>query len=282
MLTVHNFSYGVLTPALGYLMSFLGSFLGLRCASRSRASTGGSRIRWLMVAAVSIGITGIWVMHFIAMLGFTIPGETIRYNVPITLASMLLAVSFMAIGLLIAGAGQTSVRSLLLGGAITGLGVAAMHYSGMAAMAMPARMSYNPELFGASVVIAICAATAALWAALRLRGFWPTIIAAAIMGVAVSGMHYMGMAAMHVYPRDGSPMNMSGASAEAFLLPLIIGVSIITFLLTATIALSPTEDELNADKELMARIDRIQAQPPVTANPVIMSSPPQNFGRTSL
>ena len=93
MLTVHNFSYGLLTPALAYLMSFLGSFLGLRCTSRARASTGATRMRWLLVAAVSIGITGIWVMHFIAMLGFTIPGETIRYNVPITLLSMLIAVA---------------------------------------------------------------------------------------------------------------------------------------------------------------------------------------------
>ena len=277
MLTVHNFSYGLLTPALGYLMSFLGAFLGLRCTSRSRASTGPARIRWLVVAAISIGITGIWVMHFIAMLGFTIPGETILYNVPVTLLSMLIAVAFVLIGLLIVGLGQPSAPSLLLGGVITGLGVASMHYAGMAAMRMPARMSYDPGLFAVSIVIAIVAATAALWAALRLGGFWSTLGAAAIMGVAVSGMHYTGMAAMHAYPPSGQPMAMGGVDAAAFLLPLIVGVSVTTFVLTATIALSPTAAEISADAELMRKIDTVRAQPPtVVRAPVIVPPASRN------
>jgi len=259
MLTVHNFSYGALTPVLAYLMSFLGSFLGLRCTARSRACTGAARVRWLLVGAISIGVTGIWVMHFIAMLGFTIPGKIIRYSVPMTVASMLVAVTVVALGLLIVGFGGVTLRPLLLGGLLTGIGVAAMHYSGMAAMRMSARMSYSPVLFTLSVVIAIAAATAALWAALRLRGIRSTLGAAMIMGVAISGMHYTGMAAMRVSPADGAPMAMGGASAEAFLLPLIIGISITTFLLTATVALSPTEDELSADAELMRRIESVRA-----------------------
>jgi NO-binding membrane sensor protein with MHYT domain len=267
MLTVHNFSYGFLTPVLAYLMSFLGSFLGLRCTSRSRACTGPRRVRWLVVGGLSIGITGVWVMHFIAMLGFTIPGETIRYSVPITIVSMLVAVIVVTAGLLIVGFGGVGYRPLLLGGLLTGLGVAAMHYSGMAAMRMPARMSYNAPLFALSVVIAIGAATAALWAALRLRGVRATLGAALIMGVAISGMHYTGMAAMHIFPGGG--MAMGGATAEAFLLPLIIGVSVITFLLTATIALSPTEEEMTAEAELLQRIERIRAQTPLTPPLVI-------------
>ena len=254
MLHVHNFSYGLLTPALAYLMSFLGSFLGLRCTSRSRASTGSSRVRWLLLAAVSIGITGIWVMHFIAMLGFSIPGETITYNVPVTLLSMLLAVVFVLFGLLISGLGKPTFRTLLTGGVITGLGVAAMHYTGMAAMRMPAGMSYNPVVFALSVLIAIVAATAALWAALWLGGFWSALGAAAIMGVAVSGMHYTGMAAMRVWTPHGS-MPMGGAGATSFLLPLIVGVSVTTFVLTATIALSPTAAEMSEEAELMRKIE---------------------------
>jgi NO-binding membrane sensor protein with MHYT domain len=280
MLTVHNFQYGALTPALGYLMSFLGAFLGLRCTTRSRASTGASRVRWLIVAAVSIGITGIWVMHFIAMLGFAIPGETIRYSVPVTLGSMFLAVGFVLIGLLIVGLGQATTRRLVLAGIVTGLGVAAMHYSGMAAMRMPATISYNAGLFAVSIVIAIIAATAALWAALRLRGFWPTLVAAAIMGVAVSGMHYTGMAAMHAYSPNGHAMAMGGASAEAFLLPLIIGVSVITFVMTATIALSPTAEEISEEAELMRRIDSARIETGVLPDPVIAAPPRnENFSR---
>jgi NO-binding membrane sensor protein with MHYT domain len=258
MLTVHNFSYGLLTPALAYLMSVLGAFLGLRCTARSRACTGAARVRWLIVGAVSIGITGIWLMHFIAMLGFTIPGKVIHYNVPITVGSMLVAVLVVTVGLLIVGIGGTGPRPLLLGGIVTGLGVAAMHYSGMAAMRTQARMSYNPELFGLSVLIAIVAATAALWAALSMRGLRATLGAALVMGVAVSGMHYTGMAAMRVYS-GASAMSMGGASAEAFLLPLIIGISVISFLLTATVALSPSEDELTAEAELMRRIEGVRA-----------------------
>jgi NO-binding membrane sensor protein with MHYT domain len=262
VLTVHNFSYGLLTPALAYLMSFLGSFLALRCTTRARASTGSTRRGWLLVAAISLGVTGIWVMHFIAMLGFSVPGDTIRFNVLVTLASMLLAVAFVSFGLMIIGFGPATNWALVLGGVVTGFGVAGMHYTGMAAMEGPFRMHYDPLLFVLSVVIAIVASTAALWAALRLSKMWATLAASAIMGVAVSGMHYTGMASMRVYPANGDAMGMGGASASSFLLPLIIGVSVLTFVLTATIALSPTDEEISADAELMRRIESIRAQAP--------------------
>ena len=93
MAHVHHFSYGPLTPVAAYLMSFVGSFLGLLCMSRARASTGRSRASWLSLAALAIGGTGIWVMHFIAMLGFSVSGMPIRYNVPVTLLSCLTAVA---------------------------------------------------------------------------------------------------------------------------------------------------------------------------------------------
>ena len=102
---VHNFSYGLLNPGLAYLMSFLGCFLGLQCTARARLLSGASRVRWLLLAALSIGTAGIWVMHFIAMLGFTIPDQSIGYNVPVTIASMLIAVAVVAVGLLIVGFG---------------------------------------------------------------------------------------------------------------------------------------------------------------------------------
>jgi NO-binding membrane sensor protein with MHYT domain len=259
MLTVHNFSYGLLTPALAYVMSCLGAFLGLRCTARAMALEGRTRLRWLLLAALSIGTTGIWVMHFIAMLGYTIPGEIIHYNVLITVASMLIAVVVVGIGLLIVGFARQTWTNLVLAGIFTGVGVASMHYSGMAAMRMPARMSYNPQLFGLSVVIAIVAATAALWAALRLRGTKATLGAALIMGVAVSGMHYTGMAAMHVYPpaaSGGMLMTGGGATAVNFLMPLVVGISVVAFILTATLALSPDDEEIRAERELMQRIEQ--------------------------
>src|ERR1051326_580696 len=86
MVTVHNFSFGLLTPVLAYALSCLGCFLGLRCTTRAREVQGSARVRWLLLAAVSLGVPGIWGMHFIAMLGVTIPGQTIRYSVPDGLA----------------------------------------------------------------------------------------------------------------------------------------------------------------------------------------------------
>jgi NO-binding membrane sensor protein with MHYT domain len=272
MLTAHNFSYGLLTPALAYLMSCLGAFLGLRCTARAMAAKGRDRLGWLLLGALSIGTTGIWVMHFIAMLGYTVPGQVIHYDVLITIASMLIAVVVVGIGLLIVGFAPRNWANLLLAGTFTGVGVAAMHYSGMAAIRVSARMTYSPELFALSVVIAIVAATAALWAALNLRGARATLGAALIMGVAVSGMHYTGMAAMHLFPPGGgSGMEMAGggATAETFLLPLLIGISILAFIMTATLALSPTDEEIRADAALLQRIEAAQGdRDPVGAAPV--------------
>jgi NO-binding membrane sensor protein with MHYT domain len=276
MLTVHNFTYGLLNPVLAYAMSCLGAFLGLRCTTRATASHGASRVRWLLLAAVSIGTTGIWVMHFIAMLGFTIPGQIIHYSVPLTIASMLIAVIVVGIGLLIVGLRPQTWPTLLLAGAFTGIGVASMHYTGMAAMRMPSRMSYNPVLFGLSIIIAVVAATAALWAALRLKGTAHTLGVALIMGVAVSGMHYTGMAAMRVYPAgsgDGMLMTGGGATAENFLLPLVIGISVLAFILTATLALSPTDQEMRADQELLARLEQANSAVLEPAQAILQQRP---------
>src|SRR5258708_22574141 len=146
MVAVHNFSYGLLTPVLGYVMSCLGCFLGLRCTTRARAGHGASRVRWLLLAAVAIGVAGVWGMHFVAMLGFTIPGQSIRYNVPVTVLSMLIAVVVVSTGLLIVGFGGDGPAPLLTGGLIIGFGVARLHYIRMTAVRTPDLMRYSIRL----------------------------------------------------------------------------------------------------------------------------------------
>jgi NO-binding membrane sensor protein with MHYT domain len=261
VLAASNFTYGLVTPVLAYLMSCMGAFIGLRCTTRAFAYAGAARVRWLGLAAIAIGTTGIWLMHFIAMLGYTVHGRTIHYDVIITIASLLIAVAVVFAGLLIVGFGRSTTPFLLLGGVVTGLGVVSMHYTGMAAIHLnDAGISYAPALVGASVVIGIVAATAALWAALRLRGLWSTLGAALIMGVAVCGMHYTGMAAMTMQHMTGAFVSASGPTAQSFVLPLIIGVGVVSIIMSAVLVFSPTDAEIREDQELMARISAASAR----------------------
>jgi NO-binding membrane sensor protein with MHYT domain len=258
VVTVHNFSDGVFNPVLGYVMSCLGAFLGLRCVTRARAHEGRARARWLVLAAVAIGACGIWAMHFIAMLGFTIPGQSITYNVPVTIASMLIAIAVVGVGLFIVGYGDGSVPRLAAGGLVVGIGVASMHYLGMAAMIMPDTMSYNPVLLALSVIIAVVAGTVALWIGTWVRGIGATIGASLIMGVAVSGMHYTGMAAMHVHQGAMAGMAGGGATSAAFLFPLLLGISVLTVVMTLTITMSPSEAEIREDIAMRQRMELLQ------------------------
>ena len=258
MVHVQNFSNGALNPVLAYVVSCMGCFLGLRCATRGNASHGRARARWLILATVAIATTGIWVMHFIAMLGFEIPGQAIGYSVPVTLLSMLIALVVVGAGLFIVGFSRPGgAGPLMLGGLVVGLGVASMHYIGMAAIRAPDTLSYNPILVALSVLIAVIAGTAALWAALRLDTAWSAFGASLIMGVAVSGMHYTGMAALRVYAAPGLTANaQGGVSAGAFLLPLLMGISSVAFILAIVISLAPTAAEMVEDAGLMTRIGR--------------------------
>ena len=257
---VNGFTYGPLTPLLAYVMSFLGSAIGLQSASRARLATGSSRYRWLTMASVAIGGTAIWVMHFVAMLGFTVPGAEIRYDALLTVASLLLAILIVAVGLTLAVSRDGSTGSLLLGGVITGSGVTGMHFLGMAAVHMAPSMHFDWKMVLASEVVAVAASTAALWFALHVRGVAATIGAAGIMGVAVTGMHYIGMAALHLTPTAANPANWmpgmpvtseavtGGMSASQLLTPLVVGISVTTTVMLLVVAMAPTERELNEEK----------------------------------
>ena len=152
---------------LAFVMSCVGCGLGLSAMVRARSARGPARERWLALGAVAIGGTGIWVMHFIAMLGYSLPNVQIRYNLPITLASLLVAVTVLWFGLRFTLRGG-SIASVIPGGVVTGIGVAGMHYLGMAAMDVSASVQYRPWVVALSVLIAVTAATVALWFAANL------------------------------------------------------------------------------------------------------------------
>ena len=232
MAEVHHFTYGVFNPIAAYLLAFLGSFLGLLCTGRARAARSrGRRSRWLIIAAFSIGGAAIWLMHFTAMLGFDVPASPVRYDAGLTIVSLALAVAFVGFGLLLVGHGKRSLAKTAIAGVITGSGVLAMHYSGMYAMHVPGELHYRPTLVAASAIIAIVAATVALWFAQSVKGWVPITGAAAVMAVAVCGMHYTGMAAMSV---ELAPIAEWGRSGAGGVRPLVMIVPI-TLLTAATI-----------------------------------------------
>ncbi|WP_328366658.1 hypothetical protein OG828_36830 [Streptomyces sp. NBC_00457] len=227
--TVDGFSYGLVTPLVAYLMACLGGALGLRCTTRSMLVSQSWRPGWLALGSAAIG-SGIWTMHFVAMMGFTVVGAPIRYDMLTTFASLGVAIVMVGIGIFIVGYKGARGTALFTGGTITGLGIASMHYLGMAGMRLNGNLEYNTFTVAASVVIAMVAATAALWAAGQVRGFMWSVGASLVMGLAVSGMHYTGMAALKVHVHTASAPT-SGDSPAGILAPLMVGP--LAFLLLA-------------------------------------------------
>lgn len=189
-------SYNWFLVMLSFLVSVFGSFTGLQITNGIKSSNSGVSIPWIIAAALSLGGGAIWTMHFIGMLAYQVPMD-IGYTPGLTFLSLLIAVVSVGIGIFIATAGELSVVRLIGAGLFTGLAVASMHYIGMAAMVMPgADMVYDKTLVGVSLVIAVVAATVALWLAVNLKGTMVMLGSAIVMAIAVCGMHYTGMAAM--------------------------------------------------------------------------------------
>ena len=126
----------------------------------------------------------------------------------------------------------------------------------MAAMRMPDTIQYNAWGVLLSVLIAVAAATLSLYAALRQRGIGPAVVASVAMGVAISGMHYMAMAAMRFIAAPGAMGMLGGVTAAEFLVPLIVVISILTFVLVISVALGRTEEQIRAEAELNDLLDR--------------------------
>ena len=196
--------YRPLFVILSYTISVLGAYCSLQWAAQISTARGRARAVWLAGAAVAMGGGAIWSMHFIAMIACRLP-VPVAYDLPVTLTSLLLAVVATGLGLHVVSRVGAGYRRLVAGGVFTGLGVAGMHYTGMAAMRLPARTTYEPWIVAASIVIAIVAATAALWIASHLGQGWRRLASSLVMGVAVCGMHYTGMAAAVFVATGGSP-----------------------------------------------------------------------------
>jgi len=222
--------------ALSIAVAILASYAALDLAARIRAATGTTRRAWLACAAVAMG-GGIWSMHFIAMLALD-PGPRIEFDVGPTVLSLAVAV-------LVAGCGfwfmqrkkEADLADLLIGGTLMGLGIAAMHYTGMAAARLPGRIVYDPILVAASVGIAIAAATAALVLASRDQALIKRAMSAGVMGGAIAGMHFTGMAAVDfVAPAQSAGGSTPDHALSRQLLAILVAFAAIALLALALVS----------------------------------------------
>ncbi|MBU9578361.1 EAL domain-containing protein [Ralstonia mannitolilytica] len=216
-------SYNPLLVLLSLLVAVLASYTALDMAGRVVTAQGRAAFWWLTGGASAMGV-GIWSMHFVGMLAFSLP-IPLGYDVSITLASLAIAIAASAFALWLVSRRELPWRRLVGGALLMGAGVAGMHYTGMAALRMKPGIDYDPAIFGLSVVIAVFASGAALWIAFRLRGHSQRVRAlragaAVVMGVAIVGMHYTGMAAA-AFPL-GSVCGAAHAGASTAWLALVI------------------------------------------------------------
>jgi NO-binding membrane sensor protein with MHYT domain len=195
---VDHFAYGWISPALAYAMAVLGAVLGMGLMARSRLSTGWSRARWLTLAGVGFGATGLWLMQFMALFGFDVPDSVVRLDAGVTAASAGLAVLSMVLGLLVVGFGRPSAWRIVLGGALSGVGIAATHYLGVSALRVGGVVSHHPERVALGVTAAVVAAAVVLWLAASIRGGRATTGAALVIAAAMTSMHYAGMWSVQV------------------------------------------------------------------------------------
>ncbi|CAM2156556.1 Uncharacterized signaling protein PA1727 [Pararobbsia alpina] len=189
-------SYDSSLVVFSFLVAVLASYTALDLTGRIATASGRAVHWWLVGGAGAMG-TGIWSMHFIGMLAFSLP-IPLGYDPLITGLSLLIAIALSAFALWTVCQKTLPWDRLVLGALVMGAGVACMHYSGMAAMRMTPGITYDPALFGASVLIAVIASGAALWIAFQLRRDGEhtrklRMGAAVVMGAAIVGMHYTGM-----------------------------------------------------------------------------------------
>src|SRR6478752_90374 len=179
--------------ALSILVAAFASYTALDLGGHVAAARGLARRVWLGAAAITMG-GGIWSMHFVAMLAFIMP-TPMSYDIGLTTLSLIVAIFVTGGGFYVISRKSASPLRLVLSGIFMGLGIAAMHYTGMAAMRGHAELSYDRLLVALSLIIAIGASTAALWLAFRTTDLWQKLAAAVVMGLAISGMHYTAMRA---------------------------------------------------------------------------------------
>lgn len=225
-------SYDIGVVALSILVAFQGAYVSLSLARQVPAARG-LRLRALLSgAAVTLGV-GIWAMHFIGMLALELP-LAVDYDVLMTLVSALVAIIVVGVAMMLVSLRLGRRRLIALGATVMGVGIASMHYLGMAAMRADCVTTHAWPIVGLSVLVGIVASALSLWLCLGTARRPPVAFAALAMALAIAGMHYTAMWAAGFEPTGAAP----AAAAPALGAPalssgvLAIVVAVVAFLIS--------------------------------------------------
>ncbi|MFF7064874.1 EAL domain-containing protein [Pseudomonas sp. NPDC008258] len=246
-------SYSSSLVLISLCVAILASYTALDLTGRIATAKGRAAYLWMGGGALAMGI-GVWSMHFIGMLAFSLPID-LGYDLALTAFSLLIAVLSSGFALWLVSQPRLPCLQLGFGALIMGAGIACMHYTGMAALRMLPGIDYDPTLFGASLLIAVGASAAALWIAFRLRKHTPYVrqirgLAAVVMGFAIVGMHYTGMAAAN-FP-EGSFCGALGGGLQGDSLVYLVLITTLAVLAVALLT-SVLDARLEARTAELAR-----------------------------
>ncbi|TIW37063.1 MAG: EAL domain-containing protein [Mesorhizobium sp.] len=233
MLTVYNcivHEHDLRLVALAALICGISSFSAVNLLRHVDRSTNRNRYAWLMIAATSTGF-GIWATHFIAMIAFS-PGIPNAYNTELSVLSLAAAVLLTAAGMWIATL-RGGIEHYLVGGAVLGVGIGTMHYTGMAAFEVQGRIVWDQLLVGISLVAGITLAAMSLFVALHRPSTLRTVSAAVLLTLAICTLHFIAMGAVSIYPDSSieisqytiEPMSQAFAAAAASLVILVLSAA---------------------------------------------------------
>jgi two-component system, sensor histidine kinase and response regulator len=200
-------AYDLRLVVLSVAMAIFASHVAIDFAGRVTASSGRARMAWLVVGAFAMGM-GIWSMHYIGMLAYTLP-IPVCYHIPTVGLSLLAGILASFVALFVVSRERITAQHISIGSLLVGSGIAGMHYIGMAAMRLQAMHRYQPVLLLLSVFLAVVVSFVGMLLIARLRlgdHNWRIKIATAvILGLAIPIMHYTGMAAVKFTPTKAAP-----------------------------------------------------------------------------
>ncbi|MFM0627306.1 putative bifunctional diguanylate cyclase/phosphodiesterase [Paraburkholderia xenovorans] len=265
-------SYNLWLVTISFVVATLASYTALDLTGRIfLLASARLRHAWRLGGAAALGV-GIWSMHFIAMLAFSLP-IPLGYDFATTAASLGLAIGASYLALYVTTRVRLTAGRLLAGGVVMGFGIAGMHYTGMAAMQMAPDIHYRPAWFAASLAIAIGASTAALWMARALSNddarhvVRKRMAAALVMGVAITGMHYAAMAAAE-FPLGavcGAAKGVNATWLATSVILLTFAILIVTLMLSRfdarTAFLVGAVSKLNGQIVRLATLDTLTGLP---------------------